>query len=127
MNCMRPFMLSILILGTAWAGTQYEVRCSNNECGFTTSIGLGGGMKFEQASGYCRKCDKMVSVTWKRDSKQKPAHRSFWDPLIGDMREVFNCPECKSPFAAIHGIEEFKHCPKCGKPTLKSKSGILYD
>jgi hypothetical protein len=127
MNRVRVLIVVILMLGTAWAGTQYEVRCSNKGCGFTTSIGIGGGFKFEEASGYCRKCEKVVSVTWKRDSNQKPAHRAFWDALTGEVRELFSCPECKGPFVAIQSVEEFKHCPKCGKPTLKPKRGILYD
>ncbi len=115
------------MLGTAWAGTQYDVKCTTKGCGFATAIGIGGGMKFEQASGYCRKCEKVVSVTWKRDSKEKPAHKEFWDPVTGEMREVFTCPECKGPFVAIQQIEEFKHCPKCGKPSLRSKTTVLYD
>lgn len=121
------FMISAFMLDLARAGTQYEVKCSNKECSFTTSIGIGGGRMFEQASGYCKKCDRVVSATWKRGSKERPLRLKFWDTFAGKMRELFDCPNCKSPLVRIDQIEELKHCPKCGKDTLKSKRTILYD
>lgn len=124
---IRFLIIALLMVGSARAGMQYEVKCTNEPCGFTTSIGIGGGMKFEQASGYCKKCDKVVSVTWKRDTKERSAYLSFWDALTGRVREIFKCPKCTNPFVMITSIDDFKHCPKCGKASLKSKRTLFYD
>ena len=114
-------------MGTAHAGTAYEVHCENAKCGFTTSIGIGGGRMFEEASGYCAKCSAMVSVTWKRDDKPKSLLARFWDSITGQTREIFRCKTCQGPFVKLEQIEDFKHCPKCGKASLKAKQTILYD
>jgi ribosomal protein L37AE/L43A len=127
MNIFRLLLVATLMLGSAQAGTQYEVKCSDEKCGFASSIGIGGGMKFEQASGFCKTCDKMVSVTWKRGEKKQPVVLSFWDALAGKVRKVFRCPKCEAPFVSVDQIAELKHCPKCGKDSLKSKRTILYD
>lgn len=127
MNILRLIILAALMLGTARAGSRYEVKCSDDKCGFVSSIGIGGGLKFEQASGWCKKCDAMVSVTWKRGEKKEPAVLSFWDALAGEVRKIFKCPKCETPFMRIDQISELKHCPKCGKASLKSRRTMLYD
>lgn len=111
----------------AHAGTRYEVSCSDSKCGFSTAIGIGGGRMFEQASGWCGKCGKTMSITWKRDSEKRPAFTRFWDALTGREREVFQCAECRSPVAVIEEIKHFKHCPRCGKASLKHKGNLMYD
>lgn len=127
MITLRLFMLAGLMLGTACAGSLYEVHCDAPQCGFKTTLGIGGGMVFDQASGYCRKCDKTVSVTWKRNQEKRPSKLKYWDALAGKMREIFTCPTCKGPFVMIEQIEEMKYCPKCGKSPLKSKLTVMYD
>ena len=127
MSVLRFLIVPVLVLGSAQAGTQFEVKCSTEQCGFTTSIGIGGGRKFEQASGFCKKCNQMVSVTWKRDEAKEPAALSFWDALTGAVRKIFKCPKCKTPFVKIEEITELKHCPKCGKDSLKARRTLLYD
>lgn len=116
-----------MMLGLAHAGSVYEVRCTNAQCGFKTEIGIGGGMKFEEASGYCAQCAKGVSVTWPRDEKPKPAPVRFWDALTGRLREIFRCKTCQQPFVKMEHIEDLRHCPKCGKETLKAKLTLMYD
>ena len=124
---MRLFCICMLLIGSANAGTEYEVRCEEAKCGFVTTIGIGGGRMFEEASGYCGKCAKSVSVTWKRDEKPRPAPVRFWDAITGGMREIFRCKTCQGPFVKIEQIEELKHCPKCGKESLKAKLTVMYD
>ncbi len=115
------------MLGSARAGTRYEVQCATKECGFTTSIGIGGGRMFEEASGYCKKCDQVVAVTWKRETSPKPLPVRFWDSLAGKVREIFICPKCRDRYAKIDDIDDFTHCPKCGKKSLRAKRTLLYD
>jgi hypothetical protein len=127
MPLLRLLLLTALMLGSVRAGSLYEVRCDTPKCGFKTTLGIGGGRMFDQASGYCQKCEKTVSVTWKRDQEKRPSRLQYWDALAGRIREIFNCPTCKGPFVMIEQIEEFKHCPKCGKTSLKSKLTVMYD
>lgn len=127
---MKRFIcfLSWLIMAvSAHAGSLYEVRCTTAECGFVARIGIGGGRKFEEASGYCTKCEKVASVTWPRGEKPETAPVRFWDGLVGRLREVFRCKTCHAPFVKLEAPEELKFCPKCGKESLKAKRTILYD
>jgi len=121
------FLLLVALWGSARAGTGYDLRCEDAKCGFTASIGIGGGRMFEEATGYCPKCAKVVSVTWKREGKPRSAPARFWDALTGRLREIFRCQSCQGPFVKIEQIEDFKHCPKCGKASLKARRTVLYD
>ena len=127
MNTPRLLILSLLLTGAVQAGTRYEVKCTDSQCGFVSSIGIGGGMRFEEASGYCKKCDAMVSVTWKRGEKKQPLLLEVWDALAGRARRIFRCPKCEAPFLKVDQIAELRHCPKCGKESLKTKRTLLYD
>ncbi len=111
----------------AHAGTRYELKCVNEGCGYKDSIGLGGGFKFEQASGWCAKCGRMVSLTWERGSRKSPPRVEFWDPLSGLLRALFKCPKCDGFFVETTAIDALKHCPKCGKATLKATRRMMYD
>lgn len=116
-----------LLSCAAHAGTQYELTCSSEGCGYKDSIGLGGGFKFEQASGWCAKCGKMVSRTWERGSRKRAPRIEFWDPLSGVLRVLFKCPKCDGFVVEVPAIDALKHCPKCGKPTLKATRRMMYD
>ena len=109
------------------AGTQYEVRCATPECKFKLRAGIGGGMAFGEASGYCAKCRDWVAVTWKRKGQATDPLLEFWDPATGEKRQLYKCPDCRQPFVAIRNISELKYCPTCKKPGLKSKRTLLYD
>lgn len=128
---MKVFRLLILVAGATLvsveAGTRYEVTCGEPKCQFSTLIDLGGGRLFEQESGWCGKCGKTVSTTWKRDSKRGPSFVRFWDSLTGRERSLFKCTDCGSSVVAMEAVHDFKHCPKCGKPSLKHKVAILFD
>lgn len=127
MNTMRILMLAALLPAVCEAGTRYEIKCSTGSCGYASSIGIGGGMRFEEASGYCRKCDQIVSATWRRGEKKTPLLMEIWDALAGKARRIFPCPKCKAPFVKVDQIAEFRFCPKCGKESLKSRRTLLYD
>lgn len=122
--------LALAMLGTPAlldAGSQYDVRCTTPECRFKVAAGIGGGIAFGEASGYCMKCRKWVAVTWKRKGKATEPVLEFWDPATGAKRQVYKCPGCREPFVAVRNIGEMKYCPTCGKPNLKSKRTLLYD
>lgn len=40
------------------AGGGYDVRCTDDKCGFSTAAKIGGGFYFEQAGGFCKKWNK---------------------------------------------------------------------
>jgi hypothetical protein len=106
----------LLMLKATFAGTGYDLRCEDAKCGFTASIGIGGGRMFEEASGYCPKCAKVVSVTWKRDGKPKSAPVRFWDALTGGLREIFRCQKCQGPFVKVEQIEGSSTAPNAERP-----------
>ncbi|MBI4970839.1 MAG: hypothetical protein HZC17_03255 [Candidatus Omnitrophica bacterium] len=109
------------------AGTGYEVKCADAKCGFKTQAQIGGGFVFEEAGGFCAKCDQWVSVTWNRGEKAPVPFATFWDPKMGEICRLYPCPKCKQPFVVIETIEDMKFCPKCNKPTLQNKRTVLYD
>lgn len=123
------FLVAGLALAAAavYAGTVFDVTCGTKGCGFKAHVGMGGGRAEEQASGYCTRCAKAVSITWKRGATPPRPLARFWDPTSGAQRTLYPCPHCKEPFAALATIEEFRHCPKCKKPSLRSAQGILFD
>lgn len=121
------FAGSMLAAAAVFAGTVYDVTCTTKGCGFKTHVGLGGGRAEEQASGYCTRCAKPVSVSWKRGTPPPRTATPFWDPATGAQRTLYPCPQCKGPFVALASIGEFRHCPKCKKASLKSAQGILFD
>ena len=109
------------------AGAGYDVTCKSENCGFKINAKIGGGRAFEEASGYCARCDKWVSVTWKRQQKAPAPLFEFWDPETGQTRQIRKCPDCAQPFVVIKAIGDMKFCPKCQKPNLESKRTIMYD
>jgi hypothetical protein len=137
---MALCLLAVLLVGTAlWAGKQVELRCGNPKCGFHEEVGFGGGFRFVQITGWCTKCKKFVYLTWDRDPKAqgsgpsaglppKPVG-SIWFPDTGKSVDLYACPDCKNPFLPIAGPEDFKFCPKCGKPGFgfDPKKVLMYD
>ena len=121
-------IVSILALATAGAkaGTLYELKCVQPDCDFLSVISLGGGRKFDQASGYCQQCRSIVSVEWNRDSGERPLS-AVWDAISGRLREVFSCPDCKKGVLAVEEIEDFRHCPKCRKAGIKTTLKLMFD
>jgi len=109
------------------AGAGYDVHCTDDKCGFSTAAKIGGGFSFEQAGGFCKKCNKGVDVTWKRSETPPGQLQQFWDPFMGSERQICNCPVCGHPYVVIQNIKDMKFCPKCNKPSLKSKRTIMYD
>ncbi|OGX14720.1 MAG: hypothetical protein A2351_02285 [Omnitrophica bacterium RIFOXYB12_FULL_50_7] len=114
-------------IGVLQAGSGYEVKCKDPKCGFKTHAGIGGGMAFESAAGFCPKCQEWVSLSWKRGEKAPAPFAEFSDPKTGETRRLYKCPKCKQPFVVIEKIEDMKFCPRCKKPTLENKRAVFYD
>jgi ssDNA-binding Zn-finger/Zn-ribbon topoisomerase 1 len=122
------FVFSIVFLAAeSEAGTIHELKCGQSDCSFKSAISLGGGIKFDQASGYCHVCHEIVSVQWSRDTGKKPLMTAVWDAITGGEREVYACPDCGKGFLAVKKTEDFRHCPKCGKPGVKATIKRMFD
>lgn len=109
------------------AGAGYDLTCTNDNCGFNTQVMIGRGMHFQQVGGFCKNCNKWVQIRWKLSEKAPALLSEVWDPMTGSVRQVYKCPECSQAFMAIRDVNEMKFCPKCNKPTPKSKLTIMYD
>lgn len=117
----------IAIALVVYAGGGFSMKCQSSTCGYESQVRLGGGMAFEQLTGYCRKCKKFVYLQWTREgspvldpaAKKVPPPKPLgevWDAQNGKVLAIYACPDCNGPFAEIKSKDELKHCPSCGKP-----------
>jgi hypothetical protein len=126
----------------AYAGEGVAMKCEAKACGYETRVTFGGGMFFQQLTGYCRACKKFVYLGWTRENipdemkariKPKPKPKPLgevWDPQTGKVLTIHACPHCKGPFREIKKASDLKHCPKCNKPEFavdKTKPMIAID
>ena len=124
---------------TILAGSVYELVCENKDCLYADHASFGGGMRFEQITGYCVSTGKFVYLTWDREnmpkggskervSKPRPSPMGYiWFPGEGKYIGLYQSRDCPQPFIPINSVEELKFCPKCKQPTLKTKLSLLYD
>jgi len=145
---MRAVKLSITLAGVIAAvaavnaGDVFEMKCQSKTCGYTSRVTFGGGMAFEQLTGYCLKCKKFVYLQWTREGSPAldPAAKKVlppkplgevWDAQSGRALTIYACPECNGPFAAIKNrSDDLKHCPACGKSDFAvddTKPRIVFD
>ncbi len=130
-------MVAILFLAATdvFAGTGYSMKCK--KCGFSADVLIGGGVNFEQITGFCVSSGEFVYLTWDRGAKKPDPMAKVWDSATGKMIEIYKCPNCPHPFIPLrlkdHDEEEgpgFKHCPKCGKGSFqvdKSQGLLMFD
>ena len=119
---------------TVLAGTGYPMECK--KCGFSAEVMIGGGMRFEQITGFCVESGKFVYLQWNRGTKKPEPIAKLWDSATGKMIELYKCPDCPTPFTPLRLKDAdmdgpgFNHCPKCGKKTFKvdkSKGIMMFD
>lgn len=107
-----------LVLGCAHAavaGQMFEVRC--DACALKTTMGLGGGMRFEQATGWCRTCSAFRSVSWRRGTPDPYRSETQRVPAPG----VYPCPKCSVHFAPIQSKREVVR-PASSRTTSRSSA-----
>ena len=121
------FVLCAGLALVARAGTGYDVRCKTPGCAFQLQAGVGGGMRFEEAAGYCGGCQAWVTTTWERGKAAPAPLAEFWDPLTGAARQLYPCPKCHQPYVVAPHIQDLKYCPRCKQPSLEAKSVLCYD
>lgn len=121
------FASIITIAAIVYAGDGFSMKCRSKTCSYESQVTFGGGMAFEQLTGYCQKCKKFVYLQWTRegspmvrpDAKKVPPPTPLgevWDASTGRMLTIYACPHCTGPFAEIKTKEELKYCPSCNKP-----------
>jgi hypothetical protein len=122
----------------SFAGTGYPMKCG--KCGFEAEVLIGGGMMFEQMTGFCVESGKFVYLQWERGKKKPEPVAEVWDSSTGKTIELYKFPECPQPIMPLQldaadqegpGFNPgFKHCPKCGKPKFQvdeSKGIMAFD
>ncbi len=131
-SILGVLLVACLIVATAWvyAGDGVSMKCDRRECGYESLVIFGGGMMFEQATGYCQHCQDFVYLRWTRkesplvapDIKLVPPPTPIgevWDSRSGHSLTLYPCPRCQKPFAEIKAQEDLKHCPACKEGTFK--------
>ena len=134
---MRRGKRSALVMGVlaassvvVLAGDGFGFKCEDKDCGFKATVVFGGGMLFEQATGWCHRCKKFQSVNWTRkgapplnpNAKVVPQPQPLaevWNPASGEVRSVYKCPGCGGGFMEVRKPGELTHCPACAKPGFK--------
>lgn len=121
-------LVGIIALATlVYAGDALHMKCASQPCRYESAVTFGGGMAFEQLTGYCRTCKKFVYLQWTREGSPVVDAKSdkvtppkalgeVVDVRSGGILAIYACPHCKGPFAEIKSKEELKHCPACCKP-----------
>lgn len=141
MKTVIGVLAAIGVLGlVAWtyAGDGYFVKCASKKCGFDGMVTFGGGMSFEQLTGYCDHCQEFVYLNWtaenpvieppngKKKERPKPLAK-VWDSRTGNHLTLYPCPKCTKPFAEIQKQEDLKYCPKCNTEGPKKDLAIAVD
>ncbi len=144
-NEVKGFLIGVALVAwvcypvTILAGSVYQLTCENKDCLYTDHVSFGGGMRFDQITGYCSSTGKFVYVIWHREhqtrsgskekvSKPKPSPvGQIWLPSMGQYISLYQSKDCPQPVVPINSVEELKFCPKCKQPTLKTKLSLLYD
>jgi len=130
----------LLVAVTVYAGMGLSMKCqakpdkdpatgkAAKPCGYEAQVTFGGGMFFNQITGYCRACKKFVYLSWTRDNlppqmkdriKVRPRPvplGEVWNAQTGEILTIHACPACKGPFLEIKKADELKYCPACNKP-----------
>jgi hypothetical protein len=132
------------------AGTIYEYKCGVPTCGFKGRLNLGGGLLFDQVTGYCASCRKFVPLRWKSQRAQAHARDqavqlperapepvgSVWNFATGRAVKLYTCPDCAKPFmelqagdfgASSGGVLHKSYCPMCTNRTLEFTPMGVYD
>jgi hypothetical protein len=128
--------LAIVLMAAvaALAGTGYPMKCDN--CGYSCRVMIGGGIGFEQLTGFCASDKKFVYLRWDRDTKPPAPMAKVWDSANGETIKVYKCPDCSKPFIPLRPKPPdrdgpgFNHCPKCGKATFQvdeAQGIMMYD
>jgi len=130
----KQVMVAMVALGAfsilALAGDGFGFKCENKDCGFKPTVIFGGGMLFDQATGWCHKCEKFQSVQWTRPGVPMPNLNArvipqpqplaeVWNPASGQICKIHKCPGCGGGLMEIRKPSELTHCPKCNKPGFK--------
>ena len=142
----------LLAAAAVYAGQGLAMKCqaqpekdaatgkTGKPCGYEATVTFGGGMFFNQITGYCRACKKFVYLSWTEARGEMPAGMKVtprpaplgevWDASTGKVMTIHACPTCKGPFLEIKNADELKYCPACNKPHFvvdKSKPEMAID
>lgn len=131
---LSAFTTLMISATTAFAGTAYPMKCVR--CGFSDNVMIGGGMQFEQITGFCVETGTFVYLMWDRGKKKPEPVAEAWDSSTGRTVGIYKCPDSGKPFIPLRldPTDEdgpgFHHCPKCGKPTFHVENDqgfMMYD
>jgi hypothetical protein len=87
---------------------------------------LGPGMMGERVTGYCRRCKKLVCISWKQDGEsQGPVPVGKKGTVKTGVRQTYKCPDCTKPFTEIREPEDAKLCPRCHAATTGWEQPVM--
>ena len=125
-SVILPLFL-VVLPGTAFAGSIYEVTAKLDDKTVTYRVKFGGGKLFKQYTAYDASTKKFVYLTWPRKEKGPKPVGSIWDHDTGRTISLYQFPGIKHPLPVIPSMEAMKFCPKTGDRDFKSNLIIIYD
>ena len=111
-------LFSLFSAGAVFASSICELTCKNEACRYKARATFGGGILFDQVTGYCVRDNKFVHLMWRR-SEKAPDPLKLFNAQTGEIMEMYRCPDCGDPFLPIKEAQDFKYCPKCHRPSIE--------
>ena len=119
--------LVFLVVGTASAGTIYEVTATSRAEKVTYRVKFGGGKAVAQWTAFDPKSKKFVYLTWRRGDPAPEPAATTWDHRTGETVKLYKFPDAEHPLPVIPSIRDMKVCPLTGDKEFTFKRVGNYD
>jgi hypothetical protein len=120
-------LLVLLLVGTADAGTIYEVTATSGTEKVTYRVKFGGGKAVAQWTAFDPKSKKFVYLTWERGDPAPEPVAAIWDHRTGETVKLYKFPNVEQPLPVIPSIQDMKVCPLTGDKEFTFKRVGNYD
>jgi hypothetical protein len=120
-------LLVLLLVGTADAGTIYEVTATRGTEKVTYRVKFGGGKAVAQWTAFDPKSKQFVYLTWERGDPAPEPVATIWDHRAGETVKLYKFPNVEQPLPVIPSIQDMKVCPLTGDKEFTFKRVGNYD
>jgi hypothetical protein len=120
-------LLVFLQVGTAYAGTIYEVTATSGTEKVTYRVKFGGGKAVSQWTAFDPKSKGFVYLTWERTDRAPEPVATIWDHRTGETVKLYKFPKIEHPLPVIPSIKDMKVCPLTGDKEFTFKRVGNYD
>jgi hypothetical protein len=120
-------LLVLLLVGTAYTGTIYEVTATSGTEKVAYRVKFGGGKSSGQWTAFDPKLKKFVYLTWDQSNPAPQPVATIWDHRTGESVKLYKFPDVEHPLPVIPSIQDMKVCPLTGDKEFTFKRVGNYD